>query len=289
MREITILSGKGGTGKTSITAALASVAKSTVFCDNDVDAADLHLLLHPTVEQSNTFFSGYQAEVLRDNCNQCYMCSDYCRFEAIQTNPDGAVYINPFHCEGCRLCERICPQQAIVSHKNENNYWYVSSTRFGTMVHAKMGAGEENSGKLVTRIRKQSREIASNTLSKYVLNDGPPGIGCTAISSLTGTNAVLLVTEPSRSALHDVKRLVELTKKFDAEVFAVINKYDINMEISGEIEHFFLEEDIRLIDKLPYDKIMVEAMIRGKTIVEYAYESEIANKIKKIWQEISKE
>ncbi len=286
MKEITILSGKGGTGKTSITAAIASVAENAVFCDNDVDAADLHLIFDPEIQEEHTFFSGYKATIHDDACTRCGICYDHCRFDAIHYKELGGLYVNHFQCEGCRLCERVCPVNAITSERNSNNYWYISDTRFGKLVHAKMGPGEENSGKLVSEIRGQAKSIAKQNGAGYVINDGPPGIGCAAISSVTGTNAVLLVIEPTHSGFHDIKRVTDLIDSFNIPSFAVINKYDINKEVVGEIVEFLAGKNIPLLAKLPFDKQMVEAMVNGKTIVEYAPDSEISQKIKEVWDKI---
>jgi len=286
MKEITILSGKGGTGKTSITAAIASVAENAVFCDNDVDAADLHLIFDPEIKETHTFFSGYKATIHDDACTRCGICYDHCRFDAIHYKEFGGLYVNHFQCEGCRLCERVCPVNAITSERNSNNFWYVSDTRFGKLVHAKMGPGEENSGKLVSEIRGQAKSIAKQAGNDYVINDGPPGIGCAAISSVTGTNAVLLVIEPTNSGFHDIKRVIDLIESFSIPSFAVVNKFDINPEVTAGIEIFLKDKNIPLLAKLPFDKKMVEAMVEGKTIVEYAPSSEISKKIKEVWEKI---
>jgi MinD superfamily P-loop ATPase len=289
MKEITILSGKGGTGKTSITAALASVVDQAVFCDNDVDAADLHLILQPKIKEENTFFSGWSASINQSKCTQCGICAEYCRFDAISSNALGELSINPLKCEGCRLCERVCPEQAITSKRNDNNFWYVSDTRLGTLVHAKMGPGEENSGKLVAQVRKRAKEIAIETNAKFILNDGPPGIGCATISSITGTNAVLIVTEPTKSGLHDAARLVELIRTFQIPIYALINKYDINLEMTNTIQAYFKSENIPLLAKIPFDKEMVEAMIEGKTIIEYNANSKVSKALMSVIQKIKED
>ena len=287
MKEITVLSGKGGTGKTSITAALASVAENSIFCDSDVDAADLHLIFQPQNKEEHTFFGGWKAFIHAEKCTGCDLCIEYCRFDAIHRKGNGSIEINPFKCEGCRLCERICPSHAIVSEQSSNNCWYVSTTRFGTLVHARMGPGEENSGKLVTQVRKRSKEIAMENRLSYIINDGPPGIGCAAISSLSGTDLALIVLEPTKSGLHDAQRLVDLIKSFDIEMYAVINKYNINYGMAMKIEKYLATNNIRLLAKVPFDKQVVEAMIVGKTIVEYNPGSEISNIIREIWKTIN--
>lgn len=284
MKEITVLSGKGGTGKTSITAALASIAQQTIFCDNDVDAADLHLLLEPKVKEKHTFLSAWQAEVNTADCVACGICMDYCRFDAIHPQEDGKALVNIFQCEGCRLCERVCPEKAISSAQSENNHWFISQTRFGTLVHAKMGPGEENSGKLVTEVRQQAMKIAKRDGLSYVLNDGPPGIGCTAISSLTGTTATLLVIEPTLSGWHDAQRLIHLINNFGIKTYAVINKYDINIEMAQDIENKLREANVECLAKIPFDKQIVDAMTIGQTITEYAPESAISRQIENIWK-----
>ena len=287
MKEVTILSGKGGTGKTSITAALASVAQNGVFCDSDVDAADLHLILKPNILQKEVFKGAFIAEIHPEKCTNCGICEEHCHFDSIHQDKSGQYYVNPLQCEGCRLCERVCPSQSITSERSKNNYWYVSNTRFGKMVHAKMGAGEENSGKLVTQVRNKAKAIAKETNAQYIINDGPPGIGCPVISSLSGSQEVLLVIEPSKSGLHDIKRLIALVRDFNIPMKAIINKADINPMITAEIESYLSLENIPLIEKLAFNHDFVHAMVDEKTIVEYKPKSEISNQIRNIWKVLS--
>lgn len=286
MKEITILSGKGGTGKTSITAALASIAQNAVLCDNDVDAADLHLILKPDILETTQFEGSWIAKINQDKCTQCGICFDTCRYASIHQN-DGKYQINAFQCEGCRLCERVCPEQAITSKRSDRNYWYISETRQGTMVHARMAPGEENSGKLVALIRDKAQKIAKATSMQYVINDGPPGIGCTAISSITGTNHVLLVLEPTLSGIHDAERVIHLANGFKIPISAIINKYDLNPEITSKAEEMLNSFNIPIHARIEFNKLFVEAMIAEKSIVEYAPDSEITNQLKNVWETIS--
>lgn len=287
MKEITILSGKGGAGKTTVTAALASVAKNTVFCDNDVDAADLHLIFNPEIKESYTFGSGSKAIINTEVCTNCGLCYEYCRFDAIHLNDVEQYKVNHFQCEGCRLCERVCPTESITMIENNNNYWYVSETRFGTLVHAKMGPGEENSGKLVTEVRRKAKEIAVRLKADFIINDGPPGIGCSAIASVTGTDLVLLVIEPTLSGLHDASRLVELSETFKIPIQAVINKFDINTEITGKVEKYLSEKQIPLAGKIAFEPKIVESMVAEKTIVEFAPDEKISKEFFSIWNKIA--
>ncbi len=283
MKEIVILSGKGGAGKTTVAAALASVAPKAVFCDNDVDAADLHLIFKPEIKETYSFDSGQVAVIDKTNCISCGICEEACRFSAIHKDSDDIPEVNPFQCEGCRVCERICPANAITIKQNLNNHWFISETRFGTMLHAQMGPGEENSGKLVTKIREKAKELALTEKADFLINDGPPGIGCTAISSITGSDVVLLVIEPSVSGLHDAKRLVKLVNSFGIKMYAVINKFDINEAFTKTVEDYLSQNNIPLLGRIPFSELMVEAMIHEKTIVEYAPKSDLSLLFQNIW------
>ena len=286
MKEITVISGKGGTGKTTVTAALATAGKNLVLCDGDVDAADLHLILQPKIKESHIFEGAWLATIDQNECANCGICEEYCRFDAISSNGIGAYTIDPFKCEGCRLCERICPSKAIQSEKSTNNSWFISETRAGIMTHATMGPGEENSGKLVSQVRKRAREIAKENKADVMLTDGPPGTGCAAISSITGTDAVLLVIESSMSSLHDASRMVELIAQFGIPVYAFINKFDIHQEVSNKIEAYLSEKSIPLLGKLPFDEVVVQAMIAGQSVPEYAPDSEISKTIQAAWKQL---
>jgi len=286
MHEITLLSGKGGTGKTTVTAALTALAAPAVICDNDVDAADLFLVLNPTVKQEAPFVSGWTAQINTEQCTQCGICVTNCRFDAIENKHNEQYTINPYACEGCRLCERTCPQGAITSHQNSGNIWFESTTRFGSFIHAQMGAGEENSGKLVTFIRKKAKEKAIAENAQYIINDGPPGIGCPVIAALTGTKQVLLVIEPSQTGWHDALRLIELINNFTIPISAIINKTGINPKMETLIEHALTKHHIPLLGKIPYSKLFREAMIHQQTIIEYAPKSGEADILRDIWNSL---
>ena len=270
MKEIVVISGKGGTGKTSITAAFAYLGgKDIVVADCDVDAADMHLLLKPDFAKSEDFYSGEIAIINQDICTACGECADVCRFDAIPVINNQYI-VQPLDCEGCGYCARICPVEAIKMEVQNVGRWYISNTRVGNiLVHAKLGIGAENSGKLVAKVKNEAKQIAKENNKDFIIVDGSPGIGCPVVSSLSGANFVVLVTEPTVSGLHDLKRVYELVKKFNIKTGCIINKSDINLHVSGEIEEFLKKENIIHFSNLPYDEAFTNAMTNGQTIVEY--------------------
>jgi MinD superfamily P-loop ATPase len=279
MKQIVIISGKGGTGKTVITGAFAALAKNKVMADCDVDAADLHLLLQPNIKERHEFKSGQTATIDKKICQQCGKCIVACRFNAITQD----FIIDPISCEGCAFCSYICPVQAIRMEEKFCGEWFISETRFGPMVHAKLGIAEENSGKLVALVRKKAKEIAEENNCDWVIIDGAPGIGCPVIASLSGIDCALVVTEPTLSGIHDAIRVIDVAKHFGVPVKLVINKYDLNTEMSEKIEKYCNKNGIFLIGKIGFDKSVVEAMVEGKTILEYK-DTKIKEEVIKIWE-----
>lgn len=279
------LSGKGGTGKTSLTAAFASLADKAVFADCDVDAADLHLILAPNIYHQESFASGRKAFIKNEACTGCGLCLELCRFDAVEMN-NGSFEIDEFACEGCGLCVLACPNNAVLIEKYETNRIYFSNTRFGKMVYGKLGIAEENSGKLVSKIRKFAKQTAIKNKAEFIITDGPPGIGCPVISSVTGTDLVIAVTEPTLSGWHDLNRLIQMTERFHTPVKVIINKYDLNTEMAEIIEKNLAGMGIPVLGKLPFDENIVTALLEGKTIIEYPPLIEITNELKEIWNTI---
>ncbi len=271
MKEIVVISGKGGTGKTSLTASFAVLGgKDVIVADCDVDAADMHLLLKPDFKESEDFYSGELAYISQNECIQCGKCYDVCRFDGIDVI-NGKHIVNTLNCEGCGYCARVCPTEAITNKPLNVGKWYMSNIKTGSiMVHAKLGIGADNSGKLVAKVKNEAKEIAEDEFKDYVIVDGSPGVGCPVVSSLSGAKFVVLVTEPSVSGIHDLKRVYELVKKFNIKTGCIINKSDINKEITAEIEEFLKTENIVHICNLPYDEDFTKAMTNGQTIVEYS-------------------
>jgi MinD superfamily P-loop ATPase len=285
MREITIISGKGGTGKTSLTAAFASLANNHIVCDLDVDAADLHILLTPKVEVSDKFISGKVAIIDEKKCIHCGYCQTLCNFAAIK-EAKGVFKIDPIKCEGCGFCVKYCPEQTIGFPNKTCGHWYQSKTRIAPFIHAKLLPGEENSGLLVSLLRKKAKVLAENLGADLILCDGSPGIGCPVIASLTGTDLAVIITEPTPSGLHDMNRVLELCKHFRVAAKVIINKYDLSPDYSSIIEKELKKNGIPLIGKIPFDDVFIKAMIAGKTVIEYDDKSNLSKNIKQIWQNI---
>ena len=284
MKQIVVISGKGGTGKTVVTGSLAFLAHNKVMVDCDVDAADLHLLLHPDVKERHEFRSGQTAVIDKNLCVQCGKCLSVCRFGAIK--PDCSI--EPFSCEGCGLCARVCPCSAIHMEENVAGEWFVSDTQYGPFVHARLGVAEENSGKLVAKIRQVAKELAEKQGCEYIIIDGPPGIGCPVIASLSGVDCALIVTEPTLSGLHDAERVLDVAIHFNIPVKLVVNKYDLNLLMTEKIEEFCRARDVLVIGRISFDRTVVQALVEGKTIVEYAA-CPSGNEIKKIWEQLRNE
>lgn len=284
MREVLIISGKGGTGKTSLTAAFAHLASGYVICDLDVDAPDLHLLLHPENITTTDFFSGHTA-VISDRCDACGQCIEVCRFDAIQSR-EPYPQIDPLRCEGCKVCVSLCPSGAIDFPEKHCGHWHLSDTRFGPMVHAQLYAGEENSGRLVTLLKREARALAQQMDLSLILSDGPPGIGCPVISALSGANLAVVVTEPTPSGIHDLKRVIDLCDHFQLPAGIIINKYDLNPDNSREIKSFGAQRQLAVLGELAHDPDFTAAMVCGKTITEYRSEG-IAEQLRQIWTSIA--
>jgi MinD superfamily P-loop ATPase len=283
MKEIVIISGKGGTGKTSIIAAFASLVENKVLCDADVDAADLHLIMDPEIKEHHDFESGHTAIINQDKCTECGLCRDLCRWDAISED----FVVDSIECEGCGVCYYFCPEKAIDFPLNTCGEWYLSETRFGPMAHARLGIAEENSGKLVTLIRQEGKKLAEKNNLDLLLTDGPPGIGCPVIASLGGATAVLIVTEPTVSGRHDMERVAELSAFFKIPAMMCVNKFDLNPSAGEAIEAFARGRDISVIGRVPFDPAFTKAMVQGKTIVEFDSQSEGCVAVKSIWETLA--
>ncbi|MBW1635918.1 MAG: 4Fe-4S binding protein [Deltaproteobacteria bacterium] len=282
MRELVVISGKGGTGKTCLTAAFASLAENTVLCDADVDAANLHLLMNPEIKKKTDFMGGSIAKIRNDDCTECGRCLELCKFEAISEE----FVVDPISCEGCGVCVDLCPEQAIDFPVQKCGEWYISDTRYGPMVHARLGIAEENSGKLVSLVRQQARTVAEETGRDLILTDGPPGIGCPVIAAIGGATALVIVVEPTVSGLHDMERVADLAAHFKIPGLVCINKYDLNREMTREIEKVARKRNMNVVGRILFDSLFIEAMVEGKNILEYKENSEAAAGVRKVWDEI---
>jgi MinD superfamily P-loop ATPase len=282
MKEITVISGKGGTGKTSFAASFAALAKDAVFTDCDVDAANLSLLMRPVQKEAHEFKASRQAFIRKEKCSSCGLCLELCRFEAIGDD----FQVDPISCEGCGVCFYACPEEAILFEEVVSGEWFVSQTPYGPLVHARLGIAEENSGKLVTLVRNKAKEIARAENRNSLITDGPPGIGCPVIAALADASAALVVTEPTLSAVHDMERVIEVCRHFGVPVLVSINRYDLDEENTARIEKYCQEHDIPLAGKVPLDRVVTEAMIEGLPVVEYS-DGEVSQRLREIWEQIN--
>jgi MinD superfamily P-loop ATPase len=278
MKEVVVLSGKGGTGKTSIAGSFAALAKNKVLVDCDVDAADLHLLLGPvTRREGREFWSGQVASIDEDKCTRCGLCQELCRFKAIVD-----YKVDQFSCEGCGFCSHICPVEAITMNDNLAGHWFISDTRYGELVHARLDPAQENSGKLVAMVRQEARELAERQRKDFIISDGPPGIGCPVISSLSGADMALLVTEPTLTGIHDLQRVFGVCHHFGVPALVCINKHDINRENSNRVENYCLAQGIEIAGHIGFDKKITEAMVQGIPVVEYSRNG-VSKQIEELW------
>lgn len=281
MKQMTILSGKGGTGKTSIAAGFAALSHNVVFADADVDASNLHLLLKPEIQEVIEFKGLRLAAIDPERCTQCGICEEKCRFNAIH-----GFQVNPIHCEGCKVCVHVCPVEAIDFVDRVCGHAYISKTRYGPMSHARLTPGMENSGKLVSLVRQNAKKLAEEGGHELVLVDGPPGIGCPVIASLAEINDGLVVVEPTLSGIHDLKRALELLYHFKVEPIVCINKHDLNMENTKAIQEFCHDNGIDVVGLIPFDLAVTKAMVAGKPVIEYSPESPVSEAIKEMWDKV---
>lgn len=282
MEEIVILSGKGGTGKTTLTASLSALIEDKVIADCDVDAPDLHLLLNPEIKEKKEFKGGYRVKIEKERCVECGLCRQLCRFGAISED----FIIDDFLCEGCGLCFNACPQKAIKMDIETAGYIYLSKTKYGEFIHAQLFPGEENSGRLSSEVKNLARDIGIRENKKYIIIDGPPGIGCPVIASLSGADLAIIVTEPTQSGISDLARIVQLTQFFKIETKIVINKYDINLEMTEKIEEYGKRKGVEILSKIPFCEDVIEALKNKMPVVEYSKgpaSAEILNIKKKIF------
>jgi len=291
MKELVVISGKGGTGKTSIVASFAALAQKAVLADCDVDAADLHLVLEPKIIRRESFSGGKRARIKNGHCTACGKCEELCRFDAISFDGPGngraakTFRIDPIACEGCGVCVWFCAEKAIEFGPAVNGEWFVSETRCGPMVHAKLGIAEENSGKLVNTVRTEARKLAEQRGLQTVIIDGSPGIGCPVIASITGASLVLIVTEPTLSGKHDMERVADLTRHFEITAMVCVNKWDLNPQIADEIESLAGQRGIRIAGRVRYDRAFTQAQIHRKSVVEHQVDG-CSAEIRSVWSAV---
>ncbi|NLJ57136.1 MAG: P-loop NTPase [Firmicutes bacterium] len=283
MKEITLISGKGGTGKTSLAGSFAALSSQAVFTDCDVDAANLSLILRPAIQETHEFVASKIASIRLEHCTQCGLCRELCRFEAISAD----FQVDPLSCEGCGVCYYACPEEAIDYKDVVSGKWFISKTPYGPLVHARLGVAEENSGRLVTLVRNKAREMAREDNLNLILTDGPPGIGCPVIAALAGATAALVVTEPSLSGIHDLERVLAVCRHFTVPALVCINRCDLDAENTQKIEDYCQQQAVPVVGKIPFDKAVTEAMVKGLSVVEYS-DGEVSQSIKGVWEAVTK-
>jgi len=288
MHELVVISGKGGTGKTSLAASFAVLAGRPVIADCDVDAADLHLVLSPRIKERYDFYSGHEAVIREEDCTGCGLCLEYCRFGAVKMNgcsAGGAAFtVDPASCEGCGVCVRFCPGRAIDFPERLCGEWMISETRCGPMVHARLGVAAENSGKLVSLVRREARRIAEEEDHGLIIVDGPPGIGCPVIASVTGASLVLAVTEPTVSGEHDLARVLSLTRHFSIPAAICVNKWDLNPEMTDRIEDKARLAGARIAGRVRYDPSVTLAQMQARAVVET--ETPCVTDVRDLWKQL---
>jgi MinD superfamily P-loop ATPase len=293
MTQLVILSGKGGTGKTSVTAAFAQLLslESTLFgvvlADADVDASNLELVLSPEIITREDFRGGQIAVIDPDRCNACGTCQDVCRFDAVLDDGEGGYKIDPLACDGCAACVYQCPEEAISMHDQVVGQWFRSESRYGPLFHASLRPAQENSGKLVTLVKQQARLLALDEDYDLVLVDGPPGIGCPVISAVSGADLVLIVAEPTASGVHDMHRVLETTAHFDVPALVCINKADIYPEGAAEIEAFCRSEGIPVVGCVPFDTTVTEAMVQGQPVTFFQPDAPASRALRRVWEMVA--
>jgi MinD superfamily P-loop ATPase len=294
MTELAVVSGKGGTGKTSLVGSFAVLAKNKVMVDCDVDAADLHLIMRHEVRESAVFIAGAQASINEEKCIACGICEEYCRFGAVRYELDEKsnglerFWIDRLACDGCGVCSHFCPEQAIDFKETVSGLWFLSDTRHGPLLHARLGIAQSNSGKLVALLRRKAKFLAAERKLDLIIVDGPPGVGCPVIASITGATYLVAVTEPSLSALHDLERLLDLTRHFRIPAGVCINKYDINLRLTERIERLAESREISLLGRIAYDPAVTKAQVAGTTLVEYTDDG-ASEEVRTVWTNLKNE
>lgn len=282
MNEITVISGKGGTGKTSLVGCFASLSATSVLTDCDVDAANLSLIMRPLLKETHDFRASRKAFIYQDKCTRCNLCRELCRFEAISVDYE----VDSLSCEGCGVCYYACPEEAITYEELVSGQWFVSETPYGPLVHARLGIAEENSGKLVTLVRNRAREIGEAENRECIITDGPPGIGCPVIASLAGSHAALVVTEPTLSGIHDLERVAAVCRHFGVPALVCVNRFDLDEENTSKIEEYCRSNEVPFAGKIPHDKRVTEAMLEGLPVVDYT-DAPISDTIREVWARLT--